>query len=301
MWIFFAAAAGSLKSSAVLDMLYPRAYDARRILARDAALARSSVSENGIPLAGDSMTYGEFDLDFLGSLLEAAEPQKGDTFVDCGSGCGRLVLGAALLRPKVWAECHGIELLPELHNEAVAARMRMDELPELSATMIAPVGFTALSRPGPVVWPASAARAAYWPRLAEAWGSLRHDLALKAASEEQAGRSVSHLTIDPGFTCADLWSDEAAAPLAAASVAFAYAVTWARDDEEGCLTELSALLARRLSDGARVVSIDLKLRSDAHAAFEPVAEVAGWNAETGDSTGRVYRVRKAGSLGLAGF
>ena len=97
-----------------------------------------------------------------------------------------------------------------------------------------------------------------------------------------------------GFTCADLWSDEAAAPLSAASVAFAYAVTWARDDEEGCLTELSALLARRLSDGARVVSIDLRLRSDAQATFEPLAEVAGWNAETGDSTGHVYRVRKAG-------
>ena len=235
--IFLAAASGSLKTSSVLEMLYPRpSYDARRMLARDAALARSSLSAGGIPLAGDSMTYGEFDLDFLGSLLEAAGPQKGDTFVDLGSGCGRLVLGAALLQPNVWAECHGIELLPELHNEAVAARMRMDELPELSAAPIAPVG----------------------------------------------------------FTCADLWSDEAAAPLSAASVAFAYAVTWARDDEEGCLTELSALLARRLSDGARVVSIDLRLRSDAQATFEPLAEVAGWNAETGDSTGHVYRVRKAG-------
>ena len=57
---------------------------------------------------------------------------------------------------------------------------------------------------------------------------------------------------------------------------------------------MAALLARRLSDGARVVSIDLRLRSDAHATFEPLAEVAGWNAETGDSTGHVYRVRKAG-------
>jgi hypothetical protein len=235
--IFLAAASGSLKTSSVLEMLYPRpSYDARRMLARDAALARSSLSAGGIPLAGDSMTYGEFDLDFLGSLLEAAAPQKGDSFVDLGSGCGRLVLGAALLQPSVWAECHGIELLAELHNEAVAARMRMDELPELSVSPIAPVG----------------------------------------------------------FTCADLWSDEAAAPLSAASVAFAYAVTWARDDEEGCLTELSALLARRLSDGARVVSIDLRLRSDAHATFEPLAQVAGWNAETGDSTGHVYRVRKAG-------
>ena len=88
--IFLAAASGSLKTSSVLEMLYPRpSYDARRMLARDAALARSSLSAGGIPLAGDSMTYGEFDLDFLGSLLEAAGPQKGDTFVDLGSGSGR--------------------------------------------------------------------------------------------------------------------------------------------------------------------------------------------------------------------
>ena len=49
-----------------------------------------------------------------------------------------------------------------------------------------------------------------------------------------------------------------------------------------------------LPDGARVVSVDLKLRSDALATFEPLAEVAGWNPETGDSMGHVYRVRKAG-------
>ena len=232
-----ASLATSTSARGVLTALFPAGsgYETRRMLARDAALARSSQTVGGIPLAGDSMTYGEFDLEFLSSLLDAAEPQAGDTFVDCGSGCGRLVLGAALLQPKVWAECHGIELLPELHSEAIAARMRMDELPELAAAPIAPVA----------------------------------------------------------FTCADLFSEEAAAPLAAASVAFSYAVTWARDDEEGCLTELSSRLARALSDGARVISIDLTLRSDDAATFEQIAAVPGWNPETGDSTGYVYRVRKA--------
>ena len=47
------------------------------------------------------------------------------------------------------------------------------------------------------MWPASAARAAGWPRLAEARGSLRHDLVLKGASGEPAGRGliplVSHI------------------------------------------------------------------------------------------------------------
>ena len=42
---------------------------------------------------------------------------------------------------------------------------------------------------GPV-WPASAARAADWPRPAEAPGSLSHALALKEASGEPAGRKA---------------------------------------------------------------------------------------------------------------
>tara|TARA_B100000780_G_scaffold239434_1_gene181150 strand:+ start:38 stop:370 length:333 start_codon:yes stop_codon:yes gene_type:complete len=38
------------------------------------------------------------------------------------------------------------------------------------------------------MWPGNAAQAADWPRLAEAWSSLRHCLLLKEASEAQAGR-----------------------------------------------------------------------------------------------------------------
>ena len=37
-----------------------------------------------------------------------------------------------------------------------------------------------------------------WPRVAEALGSLRHDLALQAASGEPAGRSLCHLVLDTG-------------------------------------------------------------------------------------------------------
>ena len=48
------------------------------------------------------------------------------------------------------------------------------------------------------LWPASAAQAADWPRLAEARGSLRHDLALKGASGEPAGRGLSPLVFHTG-------------------------------------------------------------------------------------------------------
>eukprot|EP00964_Phaeocystis_antarctica_P105399 scaffold70427_cov57-Phaeocystis_antarctica.AAC.2 len=48
------------------------------------------------------------------------------------------------------------------------------------------------------IWPASAAQAADWPRLAEARGSLRHDLALEGASGEPAGRGLSRLVFHIG-------------------------------------------------------------------------------------------------------
>ena len=45
---------------------------------------------------------------------------------------------------------------------------------------------------------ASAAQAAAWPRLAEARGSLEHDLALKEASGEPDGRGLSRLVFRIG-------------------------------------------------------------------------------------------------------
>jgi hypothetical protein len=48
------------------------------------------------------------------------------------------------------------------------------------------------------IWPASATHAADWPRLADAWGSLGHDLVLKVASGEPAGRRLGQLVLDTG-------------------------------------------------------------------------------------------------------
>eukprot|EP00964_Phaeocystis_antarctica_P015992 scaffold8850_cov72-Phaeocystis_antarctica.AAC.5 len=49
-----------------------------------------------------------------------------------------------------------------------------------------------MSKPRPEC-PVGAAQPADWPRLAEVPGSLRHDLALKEASGEPAGRGLSQL------------------------------------------------------------------------------------------------------------
>jgi hypothetical protein len=115
---------------ASMDALFPQStYNARRNLARDAALATGGLSTaEGIPLAGDAMVYGEFDLPFFARLLELAAPAPGDTFVDLGSGVGRLVIAAALLHPQTWRNCQGVELSAPLHDAAIAARLRFDEL-----------------------------------------------------------------------------------------------------------------------------------------------------------------------------
>lgn len=113
-----------------LASLYPAAtYGDRRVAARDAALSHAAATQpaGGIPLAGDNLVYGEFDLSFFEQLLQLAEPQPGDHFIDLGSGVGRIVLAAALLQPKLGL-CQGIEILPELHEQAVAARVSLDEL-----------------------------------------------------------------------------------------------------------------------------------------------------------------------------
>ena len=140
-----ASAAASTPSLAALDILYPASsYNSRRTQARNAALANAAPSA-GIPLAGNDFVFGEFDTQFFTRLLELAEPQAGESFVDIGSGGGRIVMAAALLRPEL-GSCHGLELLPELHEEAIAARTRFEELESpLCDAAIAPCEYSCLN------------------------------------------------------------------------------------------------------------------------------------------------------------
>eukprot|EP00964_Phaeocystis_antarctica_P062673 scaffold37565_cov74-Phaeocystis_antarctica.AAC.2 len=61
-----------------------------------------------------------------------------------------------------------------------------------------------MRKPRPI-WPASAAQAADWPRLAEAQGSLRHGLSLKGASGEPAGRAWDGTHLAPRSGCRRGW------------------------------------------------------------------------------------------------
>uniref|UniRef100_A0A7S2YAQ3 Histone-lysine N-methyltransferase, H3 lysine-79 specific n=1 Tax=Entomoneis paludosa TaxID=265537 RepID=A0A7S2YAQ3_9STRA len=88
------------------------------------------------------LTYGEFDFYFFAGLLDrahelyledprhdnenAAEGWTGKTFVDIGSGTGRLVFAAAALHPS-WGMSRGIELLPGIHEAAVEIQQNLTE------------------------------------------------------------------------------------------------------------------------------------------------------------------------------
>ena len=96
-----------------------------------APAARYVASEDTqLPLPGGEtppadLTYGEVDLEYFAALLDTVAPQPGETFVDIGSGCGRLVGFAALLHP--WRTAVGIEVVRGLHEEALALDERLVE------------------------------------------------------------------------------------------------------------------------------------------------------------------------------
>lgn len=77
-------------------------------------------------------TYGEFDFYFFAQLLDQALDFRlnrwgceTNTFLDVGSGTGRLVWGAAALHPAL--QCRGIELLSSIHEKALKIQQSVDD------------------------------------------------------------------------------------------------------------------------------------------------------------------------------
>jgi len=71
-------------------------------------------------------TYGEFDFYSFAQLLDHIGTKYVDswndaTFVDIGSGTGRLVWAAALLHPQM-SQSTGLEILQGLHDQAIASQ-----------------------------------------------------------------------------------------------------------------------------------------------------------------------------------
>jgi hypothetical protein len=89
--------------------------------------AEVNASKNNIP-----ETYGEIFYSGVEKLLSSITLTPEDVFADLGSGIGKIVLHAFLRSPV--KEARGIELLPELHEQAikVEGKVRQD-LPEFYA------------------------------------------------------------------------------------------------------------------------------------------------------------------------
>ena len=128
-----------------IDALYPP-YELTKRNARSRSDGYWKYIERGEE-PPQQLTYGEFDVDFFGILLDKSwkyflememsstsdkvehgkqhhvedtpHPWEGRTFCDIGSGSGRLVLTAAALHP-AWKLCRGIEILSGLHNMSVS-------------------------------------------------------------------------------------------------------------------------------------------------------------------------------------
>lgn len=96
-------------------------YRAHRALAETAA---AKLAGEGHATSAPELFYGEASLEAVARVLDAAHAREGDTFLDLGSGSGKAVIAAALVRPDL-ASVRGIEILPELHTEALAAQQRM--------------------------------------------------------------------------------------------------------------------------------------------------------------------------------
>ena len=60
------------------------------------------------------LVYGELSIPVLATLLEAVGVERGDSFLDIGSGDGALVLGASLLYSEYITKCRGLEIVPGL-------------------------------------------------------------------------------------------------------------------------------------------------------------------------------------------
>lgn len=120
------------RAASVVSRFFPphgtKAFVARERIGREAQLGSSMVYRPGAIGGGGvdaALTYGEYDICLFASLVDRAlcarsDGAAGATFVDVGSGCGRLVLAASVLWPSL-ARCAGVERVAQLHQLAIEA------------------------------------------------------------------------------------------------------------------------------------------------------------------------------------
>lgn len=116
----------------VIAEVVDRAHDVYARVFRDMSVEKGKqMAEGDKAGAGDpgapALVYGEIDFFSFAALLEGADPQEGEVFVDLGSGTGKAVVAAALLYGHKFRRCVGIELLPTLFKGSLTACERYRE------------------------------------------------------------------------------------------------------------------------------------------------------------------------------
>jgi hypothetical protein len=114
----------------MLGDVYGTGMGHERMRRMNAAMARSTYLQSNPDQDKRHMTYGEMSLELFDNTLQrlAALVDRPGSFVDLGSGVGRLTLAASMLAPQnVWQESIGIEIVPDLHQTAMEAMDRSQE------------------------------------------------------------------------------------------------------------------------------------------------------------------------------
>ena len=116
-----------------VEDLLSKIYGHDRIRRIQAAKARMNYLNANPTVDKRHMTYGELPLELfetaLKTLARMTNSESNGSFVDLGSGVGRLTIAAAMMAPRgVWQESVGIEIVSELHTAAIDAQYRLERL-----------------------------------------------------------------------------------------------------------------------------------------------------------------------------
>lgn len=110
-------------------------YGHDKIRRMQAAMAKSNFLNANPTVDKRHMTYGEFPISFFLEIINVMASMlrenghQGGTFVDLGSGVGRLTLAASVLAPKdVWQESIGVEIISQHHESALEAQAKARSL-----------------------------------------------------------------------------------------------------------------------------------------------------------------------------
>ena len=253
------------------------------------------------------LTYGEFDFSFFAELLERSNYHyskydnsnvdqssgwKDKTFLDIGSGTGRLVIGAAALHPQ-WALCRGIEILPGIHETAVHSLEKCSHN----------CSDEKLEMPMQKVQSVSSYTNEQWRKLSMGVGNIHIDHGIgaeksleykKQTATQSFSLSCQHVTLPLApveFSCGSF--EDPQQEIGNADLIFVFSTCWT----EELMTSLSECIRRECKTGTIAITTEFQLPFSSTIedtlpnSLELVEKVDGVCSVTGGvSTAYIHRV-----------